>query len=287
MLESRFSYIFLGLGVFTFSYGFFRFLFMIVDFIRPGKALFTYGAGRGNWAVVTGATDGIGKALSIELAKNKFNLDWDRVKSVMENLTVSILINCAGLSHEFPKPFETEDEERCDDIIEVNINSLTKMTRLVIPQMKSRRNGLILNIGSFVSLVPSPYLSVYSGSKSFVQSYSAALGAELERFGILVQYVSTYYVVSKMSKIRKPNFTTPTAEVYAKSILSRIGSGCGSLYPYTTVPYFSHALIHFAAQNLFSPKFWLDFSFNHLEGVRKRALKKQARLAKEAEAKSQ
>ncbi|PVU87455.1 hypothetical protein BB561_006320 [Smittium simulii] len=274
MISLTLQNIFIAVGLFVTSYYTFRFVFLLVDILLPGKSLSNYGAGKDGWAVVTGATDGIGRALCIEMAQKKMNLilvsrnmeklntlkaeleefgikvkvvsidfasaaskDWDSVKNVIESVNVSALINCAGLSHDYPKPFEQEDLSRCDDILEVNCNSLTKMTRLVIPRMKTRRNGLILNIGSFVSTVPSPYLAMYSGSKSFVQVFSQALGAELAR--------------------------------------------CGSSQPFTTVPYFSHALINYIVETYMSRKFWLNLSKGHLEGIRKRALAKQAKAKKQ------
>ncbi|OMJ26702.1 Very-long-chain 3-oxoacyl-CoA reductase [Smittium culicis] len=309
------SYLFLSTGVFVISYYTFRVAFLFFDiFMKPGKQLTDYGAGKGNYAVVTGATDGIGAALSQVLAENKFNLllisrsadklkekkdqfsklgvtvktlpvdfakatdaDWATIKKEVNSLPVSILINCVGISHDFPKPFEEEDEERCQMIMDLNVMALTKMTRIVIPQLKEKKNGLILNMGSFASLIPSPFLAMYSGSKSFVKSFSLAIGAELKPFGILVQHINTYYVVSKMSKVRNPSFTTPMPKEYAVNLLSHIGSGCGTIEPYTSVPYFSHALMNFVVENCLPRKFWLDFNHNMLSGIRKRAIAKKAR----------
>ncbi|PWA03551.1 hypothetical protein BB558_000229 [Smittium angustum] len=316
-----FTGLFYGIGIFISGYYISRLIFLLFDiYLKPAKKLTDFGAGKGDWAVITGATDGIGKALATELAANKMNLilisrseskleetkkelqkdgiliktiavdfaqakdsDWDLIKQTIKPLRTSILINSVGISHEFPKPFEEEDQERCDTIIELNIKALVNMTRIVVPKMKERKNGLIINMGSFVSLVPSPFLAMYSGSKSFVKSFSQAIGSELFPFGILVQHVNTYYVVSKMSKIRKPSFTTPLPDVYARSLLSHIGSGCGTIEPFTSVPFLSHALLSFVIENCFSRKFWLDIYHNMLQDVRKRALAKQARIAAEKE----
>ncbi|OLY82348.1 Very-long-chain 3-oxoacyl-CoA reductase [Smittium mucronatum] len=307
--------LFLCAGIFVVAYYVFRIAFMFVDlFLKPGKSLTDYGAGKGDWAVITGATDGIGAALAKVFAQRKLNLflisrsqekletektkleglgvsvkilpvdfskateaDWNSIRNALKPLPVSILVNCVGISHEFPKPFEEEDEERCQTIIDLNVMALTKMTRIVIPKMKSRKNGLIINMGSFASLIPSPFLAMYSGSKAFVKSFSTALGAELKPHGILVQHINTAYVVSKMSKVRNPSWTTPMPKDYAVSMVEHLSNGCGSVDPFTSVPFVSHALMNFVIENCLPRIFWLDYNYNMLSGIRKRALNKAAK----------
>jgi short-subunit dehydrogenase len=70
-----------------------------------------------------------------------------------------------------------------------------KVTKLVIPGMVSRKRGLILTVGSFASLIPSPLLAVYSGSKAFLSTWSQALGRELKGTGVEVELLNTYFVV--------------------------------------------------------------------------------------------
>lgn len=64
-----------------------------------------------------------------------------------------------------------------------------------MPGMISRKRGLILTVGSFAALIPSPLLAVYSGSKAFVQTWSQALGSELKGSGVTVELLNTYFVV--------------------------------------------------------------------------------------------
>lgn len=70
------------------------------------------------------------------------------------------------------------------------------MTKLVLPGMLERKRGLILSVGSFAALVPSPLLAVYSGSKAFLKTWSQALGSELEGTGVHVELLNAYFVVS-------------------------------------------------------------------------------------------
>lgn len=69
------------------------------------------------------------------------------------------------------------------------------MTKLVLPGMVERKRGLILSVGSFAALVPSPLLAVYSGSKAFLTTWSQALGSELEGTGVHVELLNAYFVV--------------------------------------------------------------------------------------------
>ena len=64
--------------------------------------------------------------------------------------------------------------------------------------MISRKKGLVLTVGSFAGLVPSPLLAVYSASKAFVSTWSQALGSELEGTGVTIQVLNTYFVVSHL-----------------------------------------------------------------------------------------
>lgn len=75
-------------------------------------------------------------------------------------------------------------------------NATLKVTKLVVPGMIARKRGLILTVGSFASLIPSPLLAVYSGSKAFVSTWSQALGSELKGTGVEVELLNTYFVVS-------------------------------------------------------------------------------------------
>lgn len=85
----------------------------------------------------------------------------------------------------------------------VDSNATMKVTKLVIPGMVSRKRGLILTVGSFASLIPSPLLAVYSGSKAFLSTWSQALGSELKGTGVEVELLNTYFVVRAVVSLRR------------------------------------------------------------------------------------
>ncbi|CEJ00591.1 Putative Very-long-chain 3-oxoacyl-CoA reductase [Rhizopus microsporus] len=308
--------IFLGYKVFTL-------LKTLFDaFVVPGISLKKFGAGQGYWAVITGATDGIGKEFALQLAKNKFNVflisrttsklegvaqeiadkygvetkifamdfgkgnpeDFNKVSEIINSIPVGILVNNVGTNHDIPTPFVEEDENVINSIIEVNIKGLMKMTKIVLPQMKQNRKGLILNMGSFAGLVPSPWLSVYSASKAFLLAWSQALGMEVAKDGITVEHLNTYFVVSAMSKIKRASLLIPTSKDYVISALAKIGVPCGANTPFTSTPYATHGLANWAINNLFSRKFWITQNYNIQKDVRKRALRKREREAAAAAA---
>ena len=80
-------------------------------------------------------------------------------------------------------------------MISLNVVALVRLTHIILPGMISRRKGLIINAGSFSGYITSPFLTVYSGTKSFLNAFSNALGAELKDKGIVVQNLNTYFVV--------------------------------------------------------------------------------------------
>ncbi|KAG0296161.1 hypothetical protein BGZ98_001084, partial [Dissophora globulifera] len=161
----------------------------------------------------------------------------------------------------------------------VNINAAMKMTKIVVPQMIERKNGLIINVGSFAGLVPTPFLSVYSGSKAFLSSWSQAIGAELKPKGIHVQNVNTFFVVSAMSRIRRASLLIPMPKPYVRSVLSQIGLSGGASTPFTSTPFYSHAVANWLIDNVFSRAFWVQHNYNVQVDIRKRALRKREREA--------
>ncbi|KAG9302566.1 hypothetical protein G9A89_007270 [Geosiphon pyriformis] len=297
----------------------FSLLKLVFDiFIRPGKSLKSFGAGKGAWAIVTGASDGIGKEFAYQLAAAKFNVllisrtqsklediskelelkngvetkiysmdftqgnpqDYRKLKDIINELDVGVLINNVASNHSIPTPFVLESEEVIHNIVETNIAGLLKITKIVAPLMSAKRRGLIINIGSFSGYVPTPTLSVYSASKAFMSTFSAALGVELQSSGVLVQCINTYFVATAMSKIRRSSWLIPYPKAYVKSVLSKIGVPGGAAdIPFGSNAYPSHALVNWIIGNTLTTNFWLQKNYAvHLD-IRKRALRKREREA--------
>ncbi|KNF01344.1 hypothetical protein PSTG_05444 [Puccinia striiformis f. sp. tritici PST-78] len=210
--------------------------------------------------------------------------EWTKILTKLQQIStrsnLSILINNAGLSHSEPIEFQMNDlDEDINSILNVNVFSVLYLTKLVIPFMLPHKKGLILNVGSFSALIPTPLLSTYAGSKGFLYTWSQALGTELEPKGIDVKLLNTYFVASEMSKIKKATFLIPTPNNYVKQVLNNLISTNSK--PFITTGYFSHSLLEWFLDHYGSLKFWLKFNLNMQRSILKRIQKKKERIAKQ------
>ncbi|KAF8515357.1 3-ketoacyl-CoA reductase [Hysterangium stoloniferum] len=305
-------------GTATFGKSVIRILSILLQtFIIPGKSLTQFGAKKGAWAVVTGATDGIGQEFARQLAKAGFNVflasrspeklavvaaelesfgvktqiqaidfskveepAWRSLANALAPLDIGVLVNNVGKSHEMPVDFVDTPDDEIANILQININSTLRVTKIVLPKLIERKRGLILNLGSFSGAVPSPMLATYSGSKAFLSTWTQALAKEVESKGIVVQLLNTYFVVSSMSKIRRASISAPTPKVYVRAALSKIGVPGGALgKPYTSTPYWSHSLVDAVITGLDWPAFFMGYTLRLHKDIRRRALKKREREA--------
>ncbi len=97
---------------------------------------------------------------------------------------VDILINNAGFGQ--LGEFTTISLERQLNMIQLNISVVVALTHLLLPGMKERKKGAVLNIGSTASFQPGPNVAVYYATKAFVLSFSEALWKELLGTGVTV-----------------------------------------------------------------------------------------------------
>jgi 17beta-estradiol 17-dehydrogenase / very-long-chain 3-oxoacyl-CoA reductase len=242
---------------------------------------------KGSWAVVTGASDGIGREFALQLARKGFNLvlvsrtqsklesldielktknssietkilamdfaqnrdaDYETLESLLKGLHVAILINNVGQSHSIPVPFLETPRTEMENIIAINCVATLRVTALVAPSMVARRRGLILTMASFGGIFPTPLLATYSGSKAFLQHWGTALGAELAPRGVVVEVVQSHLVTSAMSKIRRPSLMVPTPRAFVAATLAKVGrSGGAQGVAYTSTPWWSHGLFLWVA----------------------------------------
>jgi uncharacterized protein len=178
-----------------------------------------------SYALITGASKGIGKVIAFELAAKGYNLllvarSKDLLQQVGEEIrskhavevrhfaadlsapaaahdvfhfarqnaiTVSILVNNAGYG--LSGPFDSYSLEQHVDMLQVNCTSVVQLTHLFLPQLKLQKASHILNISSSAAYQAVPYLSVYAASKAFVLSFSRGLRYELRKTSVNITCV--------------------------------------------------------------------------------------------------
>jgi 17beta-estradiol 17-dehydrogenase / very-long-chain 3-oxoacyl-CoA reductase len=110
-----------------------------------------------------------------------------KIAEFLSDLDIGLLVNNVGISYPFTKYFHELDDERVSQLISLNVESTTWMSRIVLPGMLSRKRGAIVNIGSAAGVSTSPLLSQYGAAKSYIAMFSRAMNAELADKGIHVQ----------------------------------------------------------------------------------------------------
>ena len=98
---------------------------------------------------------------------------------------IDILVNNAGITH-LPMPMEDVTEAEFDRVLAVNAKSVFLTARHIVPGMKARNTGVILNIASTAALSPRPRLNWYNASKGWMVTATRAMAVELAPFGVRV-----------------------------------------------------------------------------------------------------
>ncbi|MBR2027473.1 MAG: SDR family oxidoreductase [Oscillospiraceae bacterium] len=101
-----------------------------------------------------------------------------------KGITVDVLVNNAGFG--ILGEFAATDMAKQQQLINLNILTLTKLCRLYLPQMTEQHKGHILNVASIAAFAPGPLMATYYASKAYVLSFSDALATELKGTGVTV-----------------------------------------------------------------------------------------------------
>ncbi|XP_055595522.1 putative steroid dehydrogenase 4 [Uranotaenia lowii] len=191
----------------------------------------------GAWAVITGSSDGIGREYSLNLARQGMNVMlisrteskliklaeeicaecnvqvrwmvvdfaegnavYERIQKELSTLEVGILVNNVGMVHKNPASIDELEIHELDQTLTVNLQPTLRLIHMILPEMKRRRRGMIVNMSSTSAFLTVPYLSVYSASKAFIQHLTHSMEFELQGTGVEVQRVSPFFVDTNMTK---------------------------------------------------------------------------------------
>lgn len=183
----------------------------------------------GKVVLITGASEGIGAACAAEFARNGAKLsltarsedalrraggpdalvtpgdltDEDTRRRVVERTLeryggIDILINNAGVGDYVPSWRSPMEEVR--RLMELNFFALLGMIQLVVPHMRERREGTIVNVGSIAGKMTLPWMTLYSASKYAVGSLTEGLRGELRRDGVHAMLVCPGYVKTRFQQ---------------------------------------------------------------------------------------
>lgn len=191
----------------------------------------------GRFAVITGASSGIGADLAREFAAAGYHLvitarRVERLEALASEITarhgvvvrvmpadladpaapeklhqeikaagivVDTLVNNAGFG--MRGRFATLDAARQMEMVAVNITALTALSRLFLPEMIARGAGGILNVGSTAAFQAGPYMGVYYATKAYVLSLSEALYEEAKPFGVKVSVLCPGPVATEFAAV--------------------------------------------------------------------------------------
>ena len=177
------------------------------------------------WALITGASTGIGYALAVYLQRKNYNLILvsqnnkrltkasSDLKKKYPNKNLEIINICADLSRKseptniykkvkskkisidilinnagigFAGAFANSSFDKHLNLLEINVRALVELCHLFSLDMQRLKKGCILNVASIAGFLPGPFMAMYYSSKAFVLSFSIALHKELEASGVSV-----------------------------------------------------------------------------------------------------
>ena len=200
------------------------------------------------WAVVTGASSGLGRAFALALSErgnpvlavarrgerlralaDEVGTSGGRLEPLVADLSttpgveallaraasldIELLVNNAGVATY--GPFASTPMERQRELLRLNVEAIVTLTGRLLPALLARGHGGVINVASQMAFQPMPYFAAYAASKAFVLSFSEALAEELRGTGVRVSAVAPGFARTEFSEVagsRAPERRFPQLE---------------------------------------------------------------------------
>lgn len=133
--------------------------------------------------------DDTGRTVEVIAADLNDKADLARVENVLRtDSSITLLVNNAGVGG--TAPLLASDIDKLNDMIDLNVTALTRLTYAVVPGLVARGGGAIINIASIVAIAPEVLNGVYGATKAYVLALSQSLKHELADKNIQIQAVA-------------------------------------------------------------------------------------------------
>ena len=191
-------------------------------FVRQGASVAIAARNKGKMQAALGELKAMkGKAVAVECdVTSKASVQKAVDEAARELGGLDILVNNSGTSRRAPE-LQDLSQDDFEYVVDVNLNSVHRVSVAVFPHMKARGGGKVINIGSMMSVFGSPYASAYSASKGGVVQYTKSCAIAWAKYNIQVNCILPGWVHTDMTGAFLKMFPEREAEIVKRTPAGR------------------------------------------------------------------
>lgn len=210
----------------------------------------------GNTVLITGGASGIGLSIAKVFLENKNTViicgrninkleqvkqeypeihtiqcdvsNQTEVTRMAEYLTLSfpslnILINNAGIQHQYDFLKDDSAIQKIDEEIDINFGAVARLTKILLPNLVKSAEAAIINVSSFLGIVPKSSAPIYCATKAALHAFSKSLRYQLQRTPVKVFEIITPLVDTGMTRGREDNAGKISPDILAREVFRNLG----------------------------------------------------------------